>query len=106
MDGSSCWAATIEASSGWPSGRRTSPGAGTPTGAGHLLAAAIDGGGREGEEVFEILKASAAGRHPTAAMGRHVTCGLLSCGRPDAWEFVEKLLLRARREEGLRQTIL
>jgi len=36
-------------------------------------------------------------------MGRHVTRALLTASRPDGWEFVEKLLLAAQREDGLRQ---
>ncbi len=71
-----------------------------------LLAAAIDAGGSAGNEVFEILCASARGEHPIGAMGRHVTGALLCASRPDGWEFVERLLLAAQREEGLRQTIL
>jgi hypothetical protein len=73
---------------------------------GILLAAAIDAGGSEGDEVFQILCASATGEHEIGAMGRHVTRALLSASRPAGWEFVEKLLLAAQREEGLRQTIL
>ena len=73
---------------------------------GILLAAAIDAGGSEGDEVFETLCASARGEHAIGAMGRHVTRALLSAARPDGWDFVEKLLLAAQREEGLRQVIL
>jgi hypothetical protein len=73
---------------------------------GWLLAGAIDAGGPEGDEVLEILKASAAGEHEIGQMGRHVTRALLCCSRPDAWEFVERLLLAAQRQEGLRQVIL
>jgi hypothetical protein len=73
---------------------------------GVLLAAAIDAGGNEGNEVFDILCASAKGEHEIGAMGRHVIRALLSASRPEGWEFVEKLLLAAQREEGLRQTIL
>ena len=73
---------------------------------GHLLAAAIDAGGPVGDRVLEILKDSAAGRHEVGSMGRHVTRALLTCSRPEAWEFVEKLLLAAQRQEGLRQVIL
>jgi len=73
---------------------------------GILFAAAIDAGGSEGNEVFEILCASAKGEHEVGAMGRHVIRALLSASRPDGWEFVEKLLLAAQREEGLRQVIL
>jgi hypothetical protein len=73
---------------------------------GTLLAAAVDGGGSEGEEVFQILLASAKGEHPVGAMGRHVTRALLTASRPEGWEFIEKLLLAAQRQEGLRQVIL
>lgn len=73
---------------------------------GLLLAAAIESGDKVGEEVFDILKESAAGRHPTGAMGKHVTRALLVADRKDGWEFVEKMLLAAQRQEGLRQAIL
>jgi len=71
-----------------------------------LLAAAIDAGGPEGEAVFRTLCASASGEHPIGAMGRHVTGALLAASRPDGWAFVERLLLAAERQEGLRQVIL
>jgi hypothetical protein len=73
---------------------------------GWLLAGAMDAGDETANEVFEILKASAQGEHEIGQMGRHVTQALMSCSRPDAWEFVEKLLLSAQRQEGLRQSIL
>ena len=73
---------------------------------GWLLAGAIERGDDVGREVQEILFASARGDHQTAQMGRHVTQALMSCSRPEAWEFVERLLLSAQRQEGLRQVIL
>jgi hypothetical protein len=73
---------------------------------GIVFAAAIDAGGKEGDTVFNILCDSARGSHPVGAMGRHVTRALLVAARPDGWEFVEKMLLAAQRQEGLRQTIL
>jgi hypothetical protein len=73
---------------------------------GVLFGAAIDGGGRDGQEVYETLVASANGEHEVGAMGRHVTRGLMTCSRQDGWGFVEKLLLAAQRQEGLRQIIL
>ncbi|GHO79914.1 hypothetical protein KSD_76850 [Ktedonobacter sp. SOSP1-85] len=73
---------------------------------GILFAAAINAGGHEGEEIFQILLASARGEHEIGRMGRHVTTGLLVAGRQDGWTFVEHLLLAAQREEGLRQVIL
>lgn len=73
---------------------------------GVLFAGAIDRDDAKGREVFAILKASAEGTHPTAQMGRHVTRAFLMCGREEAWVLVEKLLLAAQRQEGLRQSIL
>ena len=73
---------------------------------GWLLAGAIERGDETGREVQEILLASARGDHETAQMGRHVTQALMSCSRPEAWDFVERLLLSAQRQEGLRQVIL
>src|SRR5262249_17559616 len=70
---------------------------------GLLCAATID---RGNDEVFETLKASATNDHEIGNMGRHVVRGLLSSARPDGWQFVEKLLLPAQRQEGLRQVIL
>jgi hypothetical protein len=73
---------------------------------GYLFAGMIDAGGPAAETVFTILKDSAANRHEVGGPGGHATRGLLCCARPDAWEFVEGLLLAAQRQEGLRQTIL
>jgi Family of unknown function (DUF5724)/Domain of unknown function (DUF4132) len=73
---------------------------------GILFAAAIDEGGVEGEAVFDVLVASARGEHPVGKMGQHVTTGLLVAGRPDGWMCIERLLLAAQRDEGLRQVIL
>lgn len=73
---------------------------------GWLLAGAIDAGGTTGQRVQDILVAIASGELGNERMGRHVTQALLSCSKPDAWEFVEKLLLAAQRQEGLRQAIL
>lgn len=71
-----------------------------------VLAAAIDEGGETGDEVKRILKESASGQHEIGAMGTHVLRALLSSADPDAWEFVAKMLVAAKREEGLRQSIL
>jgi len=73
---------------------------------GILCAATIDAGGARGQEVFDVLVGSARGEHPVGGMGRHVVTGLLAASRPDGWEQVERLLLAAQREEGLRQSIL
>ncbi|HLV79634.1 MAG TPA: HEAT repeat domain-containing protein, partial [Chthonomonadaceae bacterium] len=73
---------------------------------GILFAAAIEAGGAEGEAVFNILLDSARGEHEIGAMGRHVSRALLVASRPEGWEFIEKMLLAAQRQEGLRQVIL
>jgi hypothetical protein len=73
---------------------------------GHLFAGAIEAGGENGQQVFDILIASADGSHETGMMGRHVVRGLACTSRPDGWEYLERLLLTAQREEGLRQVIL
>jgi hypothetical protein len=73
---------------------------------GYLFAGVIDRGGPAGQEIFDILTASARGEHPVGAMGRHVSRALLCASRPDGWEFMEHMLLAAQREEGLRQVIM
>jgi HEAT repeat protein len=69
----------------------------------YVFAAAIEAGD---DEVFTILKDSASGTHEIGSMGRHVTRALLIADKSEAWELVEKLLLAAQRQEGLRQVIL
>ena len=73
---------------------------------GYLFAGAIDNNNKEGKAVFDVLKTSANGEHEIGAMGRHVTRALLTCSDRQAWEFIEKMLLAAQRQEGLRQVIL
>jgi hypothetical protein len=77
-----------------------------PIAVGGVLAAAIDQGGREGEETLRALIEVANGEHPVGIMGRHVVIALLRARRPDGWQYVENLLLTAQRQEGLRQVIL
>lgn len=73
---------------------------------GILFASAINIDDAIGREVFDILIASAEGEHEIGAMGRHIPRALLVANRPDGWDFIERLLLAAQRQEGLRQTIL
>jgi hypothetical protein len=73
---------------------------------GRLLASVIEAGGTEGDDVFEILCQSARNEHEIGGMGRHVSRALLMASRPDGWDLMEKLLLAAQRQEGLRQSIL
>ena len=73
---------------------------------GYLFAGAMENGGQTGQEVYDILIASANGSHPTAMMGRHVIRGLLCASNPKGWDYVAQLLVTAQREEGLRQVIM
>ncbi|NLX20053.1 MAG: DUF4132 domain-containing protein [Phycisphaerae bacterium] len=73
---------------------------------GFLLAGAMEGGGDDAREVFDLLRATATGEHETACMGQHVIRALLTASQPEGWEVLERLLLAAQREEGLRQAIL
>jgi len=77
-----------------------------PDALGYLFASAIDKGGKAGDEIFDILIASANSTHEVGVMGRHVVRGLLCSSRIDGWEYIERLLIAAQREEGLRQVIL
>jgi hypothetical protein len=67
-----------------------------------LFAAAIDAGD---SHVLEVLIASGKNEHPIGMMGDHVPTALLMASQPKGWEFIEKLLLAAQRQEGLRQSI-
>lgn len=73
---------------------------------GVLFAATIDTNTEVGEQVFDILVATAKGEQEVGAMGHHVTQGLLSASRPAGWSVIEQLLIAAQRQEGLRQVIL
>ena len=73
---------------------------------GDLLASAIDLGGQAADETLAALLEIGNGEHPTGRMGRHVIVALLAGARPEGWEFTERLLLAAQRQEGLRQSIL
>ncbi len=74
---------------------------------GILLAAILnDEQHPEAGEIFEILRESLNNRHEIGAMGRHVTTAFLMSNQKDGWELIEKTLLAAQRQEGLRQSIL
>ena len=70
---------------------------------GTLLAAALEAGD---EAVLAILAGSADGTALVGAIGYHLVRGLLYCSRPEAWLVVERLLLSAGLEDGLRAHIL
>jgi hypothetical protein len=72
-------------------------------GIGRLLAAALD----EGDgEVRDVLHATLRGEHPVGQVGRDLVTALLASSDPDGWVAVERLLLAAQRQEGLRSVIL
>ncbi len=71
-----------------------------------ILAAAIDSGSLEGKEVFDILCRTVTREDPIGIMGEHVITSLLMASKPEGWELMEKTLLAAQRQEGLRQSIL
>ncbi|TAE15309.1 MAG: DUF4132 domain-containing protein, partial [Bacteroidetes bacterium] len=69
----------------------------------YIFAAAINEGN---QDIYNLLLDIAYNRHDTAKVSRNIIKALLLCDKPEAWEAVEKLLLAAQRQEGLRQTIL
>lgn len=71
-----------------------------------ILTSAIDAGGDTARGVVEVLKLSATNSHDIGIMGTHVTDTMMMSSSPECWEFVEKMLLAAQRQEGLRQSIL
>lgn len=75
-------------------------------GIGPLLAAVLNSQDEEADEVFEILRLSLNNQHEIGAPGRHVYSAFLLSNRPAGWELMEKALLAAQRQEGLRQAIL
>jgi Family of unknown function (DUF5724)/Domain of unknown function (DUF4132) len=71
-----------------------------------IFAAAIDYDPDIGNEVYEILLASARGEDEIGMMGAHITHTLLAANRSDGWDFIMRMLVAAQRQEGLRQVIL
>lgn len=71
-----------------------------------LLAAAMNAPGRDGDEVFDILYKTITREDPVGIMSEHVIQSLLLSDRAAGWEIIEKTLLAAQRQEGLRQSIL
>lgn len=72
----------------------------------HLLAAAIDSGTNEGDAVFQILLDTVYDRDEIASLSRDGIKALLLSNKAEGYEAVEKLLISAQRQEGLRQTVL
>lgn len=57
-------------------------------------------------EVFQIMEDIIFNKDETGKVSREIIKALLNSEKREAWELVEKLLLAAQRQEGLRQTIL
>ena len=73
---------------------------------GVLCAAVIDDGpSKPANAVFDVLQQSLLKEHDIGEMGRHVIMGMLCSSREDGWEAIQKLLIAAKRQEGLRQSI-
>ncbi|HEY8562434.1 MAG TPA: DUF4132 domain-containing protein [Pyrinomonadaceae bacterium] len=68
-----------------------------------LWSAALDEGD---EEVFRLMEDVIYNRDEFGKPTRDIIKSLLNSEKKEAWELVEKLLLAAQRQEGLRQTIL
>ncbi|MEQ8845896.1 MAG: DUF5724 domain-containing protein [Phycisphaerales bacterium] len=73
---------------------------------GLLLAATLNAGGPDADEVRQVLLDTVAGRHETARFGDHTIVALLNSHNPEDWKAVGNMLLAAQRQEGLRQSIL
>ena len=69
----------------------------------HLWAAAIN---QSNQEIRTLLLDIVYGRHEKAKVSRSIIKAMLLSNDEACWEAVEKLLLTAQRQEGLRQTIL
>lgn len=71
-----------------------------------ILVAVINQGGKEADEVFDILCKSMTREDSVGIVANHVIQSLMQADRPEGWELIEKTLLAAQRQEGLRQSIL
>jgi hypothetical protein len=68
-----------------------------------VWAAAVNQGN---QEIYTLFSDIVYNRHETAKVSSDIIRAMLLSDKPEAWEAVEKLLLSAQRQEGLRQTIL
>jgi len=69
----------------------------------YVWSAAIDTGH---EEIYQLIEDIVFNKHPEGKVSRNMIKALLNSDQKQCWELVEKLLLAAQRQEGLRQTIL
>lgn len=69
----------------------------------YLWSAAIDTGNTA---IYQLIEDIIFGKHPEGKISGNIVKALLNSEQKHCWELVEKLLLAAQRQEGLRQTIL
>lgn len=68
-----------------------------------IWAAMIDMGNHE---IYQLMEDIIFNKDATGKVSRNIIKVLLNSNKPEAWDLVEKLLLAAQRQEGLRQTVL
>ncbi|MBC9933074.1 DUF4132 domain-containing protein [Chitinophaga qingshengii] len=68
-----------------------------------IWSAAIDLGN---ESFFKVCEDIIYNKDPQGKVSKALIKALLNSNKPEAWQLVEKLLLAAQRQEGLRQTIM
>ncbi|WP_321474730.1 DUF5724 domain-containing protein [uncultured Paludibaculum sp.] len=79
---------------------------GTEHAVGLLLAGLLDSEHPARAQTYNALVRILEGEHEIAAPARYAVTALLSSSRPEGWGVVERLLLAAQRQEGLRQVVL
>ncbi|MDP1564321.1 MAG: DUF5724 domain-containing protein [Pirellulaceae bacterium] len=71
-----------------------------------LLISAMNAKGKLGDEIYEILRQIVCREHAVGTMASYVIESLLGSDRSEGWGLIEKTLLAAQRQEGLRQIIV
>ncbi|WP_068944827.1 DUF4132 domain-containing protein [Chryseobacterium timonianum] len=69
----------------------------------YIWSAAIDTGNTA---IYQLIEDVIFNKHPEGKVSLNIIKALLNSEQKKCWELVEKLLLAAQRQEGLRQTIL
>ncbi|MCQ4142286.1 hypothetical protein, partial [Chryseobacterium sp. EO14] len=69
----------------------------------YIWSAAIDTGNIE---IYQLIEDIIFNKHSEGKVSRNIIKALLNSDQKHCWELVEKLLLAAQRQEGLRQTVL
>lgn len=69
----------------------------------YIWSAAIDTGNTE---IYQLIEDIIFNKHSEGKVSQNIIKALLNSEQKHCWELVEKLLLAAQRQEGLRQTVL